>query len=277
MKTTQATKFWFVPELQNLELFRASAIHYNYARHSHAGYSIGVIEAGIGGNYYRGSTYLAPPKSIVFMNPEEVHTGYSAEELPLTYRMMYPGISLIHSLADELETKASPYFKDAVVQNEELAAKIVVLHTVLEQSRDRLEQQSWLVEVLSDVLTQYANYEERSPRSGAEHRAVRLVKEYLYDHFSTPVSLQQLVELTNLNQAYLIRVFRQAVGMPPYTYLNQIRIEQAKQLLAQGMAVAEVAIVVGMADQSHLTRHFKRIVGVTPGYYRTMSLSFKTK
>lgn len=58
------TKFCLIQEFDNLEWFRAKAIHYNYARHSHPGYSIGVIESGVGGNYYQGSTYLAPPKSI---------------------------------------------------------------------------------------------------------------------------------------------------------------------------------------------------------------------
>ena len=84
------------------------------------------------------------------------------------------------------------------------------------------------------------------------------------------------MKITNLNRSYLIRVFRNAVGMPPYTYLNQIRVEKAKRLLRQGMSIADAAITVGMSDQSHLTRHFKKIVGITPGRYRNMSISFKT-
>ena len=84
------------------------------------------------------------------------------------------------------------------------------------------------------------------------------------------------MKITNLNRSYLIRVFRNAVGMPPYTYLNQIRVEKAKRLLRRGMSIADAAFAVGMSDQSHLTRHFKKIVGVTPGRYRNMSISFKT-
>lgn len=99
--THQSTKFWLIPEFNNLELFRAEAIHHTYVRHSHSGYSIGIIEAGVGGNCYRGSTYLAPPKSIIFMNPEEVHTGYSVDDLPLTYRMLYPSVEIIQQVAGE--------------------------------------------------------------------------------------------------------------------------------------------------------------------------------
>lgn len=87
-----------MPEFDNLELFRADSMCYSYARHAHPGYSIGIIEAGVGGNCYQGTTYLAPPKSVVFMNPEEAHTGYSAEGLPLTYRMLYPSPELVHQM-----------------------------------------------------------------------------------------------------------------------------------------------------------------------------------
>lgn len=272
----QNAKVWLVPGVNNLELFRATAIRYNYARHSHAGYSIGVIEAGVGGNYYQGATYFAPPQSIILMNPEEAHTGYSAGDLPLTYRMLYPSVDCIQCVADDLQIRGFPYFKDAVVQNQRLTQALLSLHITLERAQDCLEYQSRLVEVFSAILLQYAEIKICPTRLHEEHQAVRLMKDYLHDHFSTSISLEQLVNVTNLNRSYLIRLFHQAVGMPPYTYLNQIRVEKAKQLLRQGMSVAEVAIAVGMSDQSHLTRHFKRIVGVTPGHYRKMSTSFKT-
>ena len=270
----QQTKLWFVPELDNLELFRAHAIHHSYNRHSHRGYSIGVIEAGVGGNCHRGSTYLAPPGNIVFMNPEEVHTGYSANDLPLTYRMLYPSVKLIQEISDDLQVFEFPYFRAAVVQDNALAQDICSLHVALEQAIDRLEYQSRFIEVFSVILTRYAT-SKALIRPNQEHRTVTLIKNYLHDNYSADIALEQLARLTNLNRSYLIRVFHQAVGMPPYTYLNQIRVEKAKQLLAQGDSIADVAIAVGMSDQSHLTRHFKQIVGVTPGRYRE-SISFKT-
>jgi len=267
-KRNPKTKFWLIPEFHDLELLRVQKIHYQYARHSHPTYSIGIIEEGVGGNFYRGSTYLAPPKSVVLMNPEEVHTGYSAEELPLTYRMLYPSSDFLKNILDNLSCqKGIPYFPDAVIQNQKLANQVLVLHKMLEFSQDFLTKESILIEVLSVLLGHYAEIKLQLPRLGKETQAVCLIKEYLQANFSSQISLDQLVKITNLNRFYLIRVFRQAVGMPPYTYLNQIRIRKAKALLVQGYAIAEVANAVGMSDQSHLNRHFKKIVGVTPGQY----------
>jgi AraC-like DNA-binding protein len=270
------TKFWMFPELDNLELFRATAIRYSYARHSHAGYSIGLIEAGVGGNYYRGSTYLAPPGSIILMNPEEAHTGYSAEEQPLSYRMLYANINVVQQIASEVQIREFPSFQDAVIQDQTLAKHLLSLYITLERSPDQLEQQSLFINVLLRILTHYADVKVPLASRQKEHQAIQLVREFLHDNFSSNISLKQLANLTGLNHSYLIRIFCQSVGMPPYTYLNQVRVEKAKQLLAQGTSVAEVAIAVGMSDQSHLTRHFKRIVGITPGQYRQISTSFKT-
>lgn len=274
--TNQRTRFLLMPEFGNLELFRAESIHYHYARHAHPSYSIGIIEAGVGGNFYQGTTYLAPPNSVIFMNPEEAHTGYSAEHLPLTYRMLYPSIDLIQQIGSETRITGLPHFKDAVVENLVLAKSVLSLLVILEQSKEQLKRESLLIEVLSAVLSQYSDCKAQSIRRSQEHQAVRLIKAYLHENLDVEVSLEQLVALTNLNRFYLIRVFRQAVGMPPYSYLNQIRVEKAKQLLRQGQSIADTAIAVGMSDQSHLNRHFKRIVGLTPGQYRNMSTSFKT-
>jgi AraC family transcriptional regulator len=67
---------------------------------------------------------------------------------------------------------------------------------------------------------------------------------------------------------HMTRVFKRAMGVAPYQYLLQVRVTQARSLISaggDGRSLAEIATAVGFADQSHLTRHFKRILGITPG------------
>ena len=66
----------------------------------------------------------------------------------------------------------------------------------------------------------------------------------------------------------MVRAFRAAVGMPPYAWLAQYRVARARALLEAGLRPAEAATRVGFADQAHLTRWFRRVLGVTPGAYR---------
>ena len=67
--------------------------------------------------------------------------------------------------------------------------------------------------------------------------------------------------------SHFLRVFSKATGQTPHAYLVNLRVNLARELLATGTRPAEAAVAAGFSDQSHLTRVFKRIVGVTPGHY----------
>jgi AraC-like DNA-binding protein len=74
-----------------------------------------------------------------------------------------------------------------------------------------------------------------------------------------------------LNSPYhFAKQFKRATGLPPHQYVIARRVERAKQLLQGGdFTLAEVAARAGFSDQSQFCRHFKRLVGVTPGRFRT--------
>ena len=103
------------------------------------------------------------------------------------------------------------------------------------------------------------------PKSPA---AVRAVRDLLTDRLADPPSLDDLALATGMSPFTLLRVFRGETGLPPHAYLNQLRVRLARRLLDAGVAPAEVAAEVGFADQAHLTRHFKRVMGVPPGAYQ---------
>lgn len=96
-------------------------------------------------------------------------------------------------------------------------------------------------------------------------------REFLEANAEQDVSLVRLAAVAGLSPFHLVRVFREAVGLPPHAYLDQVRVERAKGLLSAGLPIARAAAEAGFADQSHLTRRFKRLVGVTPGQYRAGS------
>jgi len=94
-----------------------------------------------------------------------------------------------------------------------------------------------------------------------------LTREYLEDNLGRGVPLEELARLANLSPFHLSRVFRDEVGLPPHAYQTQARLGRARSLLLRGWSAARVAQETGFADQSHLSRRFKRLVGVTPGRY----------
>ena len=124
--------------------------------------------------------------------------------------------------------------------------------------------------ILARLMDQYATFipEDTYWQSSG---AIRQVCSYLRTHYREPVSVQQLARIAGgMSDVHFTRRFRQQVGMPPYAYLTYRRVEEAKQRLQLHQPTVQVALDVGFADQSHLTRQFKRITGITPGTYRRL-------
>ena len=267
--TQEKAKFWCDRELGNLELIRATYITHTFSRHTHEGYAIGVVEAGIEGFRYQGANHLAPSGSIVVVHPGEVHTGYAATESGWRYRMFYPETNILQTAASEIADcfQPIPYFPTPVIEDRQIAAQLRYLHLSLENSASKLAKESLLIWTFARLISRYAQAPPPIKPVSVELSAVKLTQEYLKTNYQTKISLEQLSNLVNLKPLRLLRVFRKALGLPPHAYLVQVRITQAKKLLGMGMSIAEVALETGFTDQSHLHRHFKRIVGVTPGQY----------
>ena len=81
------------------------------------------------------------------------------------------------------------------------------------------------------------------------------------------ISLADLAALTGASRFQTVRAFARATGLTPHAYLVQRRVSLARRLIAQGMPLAVAAAESGFFDQSHMNRHFARILGITPGAY----------
>lgn len=130
-------------------------------------------------------------------------------------------------------------------------------------SRAELEQR------LADALATLVILTGRAPASPDRPRAwtgaVARARALLDERLGESVTLDELAAHARLDKFRLCRAFREQVGLPPHAYVTHRRVSLAQALLARGVSQAEVALQVGLYDQSQLHRHFKRILGVTPG------------
>lgn len=104
-----------------------------------------------------------------------------------------------------------------------------------------------------------------TPERGLPRYRLRRVMEYVEAYLDRDLALAELAAIAQLSPNYFTRLFKQSTGLTPHQYVIQQRVERAKRLLHEGKStIADVALSVGFAHQSHLNRHFKRWVGVTP-------------
>jgi len=255
---------------ETLELLRARYTRQRFAPHAHDEFVFGVVETGAARTAFRGGDDVHTIGSVITFAPGEVHTGAPATDEGWSYRMLYPSVSLMRFVAREATGRDfAPSFDRSFVVDPALSARIGAMHAVLESDADGLQKECALLETLGELVIRHASAPNDAaslpaPRSTA---ALRRVRDLLEAEYARTVTISELAREAGLSTFHLIRVFRASFGLPPYKYLEQVRIQHARRLIRLGFPLTHVVHATGFSDQSHLTRYFKRIVGVTPGRY----------
>ncbi len=258
------SRFWQDDQLHGLEFLSARFVRHAYALHTHDTFVVGVVESGLATFWCGGQHYASGAGSIMLINPGEPHNGQPGIADGYRYRMIYPAATLFASaVRDDRHARLPPAFRARTVVDPPLAQAIRTLHDAARQDEGVLTRESLLAWVLGQLITRHADVAAAVDRPSAP-AALRRARECLEDRVAENVRLADLAAEAGLSPFHLLRQFRARFGLPPHAYQRQIRIDRAKALLRQGVPPAEVAHLVGFADQSHLTRWFKRTFGVTP-------------
>lgn len=245
-----------------LDLLAARFSCHQYAPHTHQEFALGVCVDGVESIRYRGALHYAGPGSVVVLEPGEAHTGGPAAAAGFAYRCIYPPVHLLTG-----GQQGQPHFREPVIADPQLARAFLAAHAALAR-RDAIEGESRLVCALGTLVYRHAVTPPCQQAAAGSHRVVRAVMARLADQLVCPPTLTEIAAEVGLSRHHLVHAFSSSAGMPPYAWLAQHRVSRARGLLDAGHAPAEVAGLVGFADQAHLTRWFRRVLGVTPGAYR---------
>jgi len=132
------------------------------------------------------------------------------------------------------------------------------------------------VERLAKVLgaTGRKGETEGAHRGGLALWQERRLREHIAAKLCDPLPLSELAALVRLSIGHFARAFRRSFGVSPHTFIIEQRVDAAKRLILESEApLAEIALSCGMADQSHLTRHFTRKVGMSPAAWRRRQMA----
>ena len=268
MHSQEWTKTWHHAWL-DIALLQAFYVDHTFSRHSHDYYVICLVRRGSQSFTHQGTKHFTPPGGVILINPGAVHTGEAADEKGFEMLCLYPTTFHMQTAVFELtgSHQALPFFTDVRVDHHWAANSILTLHKALSHEASALECESRLTWTLAQLIKRYADIHLDEQRPGRERKAIQHARCYIEERFAQGISLTELAEHVSLSPYYLLRVFRAEVGMPPYTYLESVRIRHAQRLIEAGKSLAEVAAEVGFSSQSHLTHRFKQVIGVTPGQF----------
>lgn len=248
------------------EVFHARFVDHAYPAHTHDAWTVLVVDEGAVryalGRHEHGSVGTA----VTVLPPHVPHDGRAATARGFAKRVLYldgdvVGERLVGRAVDR------PTVVDAT-----LVDGIRRLHDSLAGPPEALEAESRLALVAERLAAHLAGAPEPGGVAGVRDRravtAADALRALLDADPFTPRPLRALAEEAGASPTHLVRCFTAAFGVPPHRYLVGRRVDAARGLLLDGTPPAQVAAAVGFHDQAHLTRHFRRHVGTTPGRFR---------
>ncbi|MEU6659086.1 AraC family transcriptional regulator [Streptomyces sp. NPDC046821] len=243
-----------------VEVFHAHFTEHAYPMHVHDAWTLLIVDDGAVrydlDRHERGT----PHDTVSLLPPHVPHNGSPATAQGFRKRVLYLDST---QLDDSFIGPAvdGPDLTDPV-----LRTRIGQLHTALAHPGDEFEAQSRLA-LIGDRLRTHLRpgirLTEEPPGQGVAHHLRDLLDEHLLDG----IALDEASRVVHAHPSHLVRAFSRTFGIAPHQYVMSHRVDLARRLLLGGRPAGEVASAAGFYDQSHLTRHFKRILGTTPGRY----------
>ncbi len=261
-------RYWHHAQL-DMRLMIGAHVNYAYPRHTHDHYALCVVDHGLQSFTHKGTKYYTPPNGLILINPDIVHTGEPAKAQGFRIRALYPTLEQLQAVASELQgcPSTAPFFQNVRIDDTQATRHFLQLHRALTTDSDPLVVETLYFNTMAYLIEHYAELKLSPQTLGDERRAVQQAIDYIQSNYGARLDLAALASEVGFSRYYFLRVFHQTVGMPPHAYVQNVRVQRAQDLIRQGESLASVAHAVGFSNQSHLTRSFKRFVGITPGAF----------
>jgi AraC-like DNA-binding protein len=252
-----------------IQIVSGTNVTNEFARHVHHKFCFGTVHRGARLISQAGTSVVVPENAIFVINPDSAHSCKTPCKAGHDYLTFCVDTEKMKDIASQISEKTQdvPYIKNVLLSDTELVSKMHEFNLLLRHKDSILRRESILFSMLSKLIIRHSDSPPTPRQVGSQHGAINRVCEFIKAHFAKSLSLDELSRVAYLSPFHFQRLFLKNTGVSPHEYLMQWRINKASELLREGHCIASVALDTGFVDQSHLTRTFKRIIGITPGRY----------
>ncbi|WKX71311.1 AraC family transcriptional regulator [Streptomyces sp. XD-27] len=247
-----------------VEVFHAHFTEHAYPMHVHEAWTLLIVDDGAVRYDLNRHERGTPHDTVSLLPPQVPHNGSPATPQGFRKRVLYLDLSQLD------ESFIGPAVDGPDLVDPLLRRRVGQLHTALASRGDELEAESRLA-LIGERLRGHLRPRLAAGPPAPDRRVAGSMRELLDERLLHGVSLAEAAKLVHAHPTHLVRAFSSAFGIAPHQYLMARRVDRARRLFLDGQSPGEVAAATGFYDQSHLTRHFKRLVGITPGRYARMA------
>lgn len=259
------------PELSGWECLRVRESRHLWTLYHECYALIALAKPGVCW-YYRGHVYAPHSTGTMLLEPHEVHRTLSCPP-NMEFTAVFIPCAAVLAAAQANGSAPNLELAEAYTGELRLTHAVWTFGELIEQGAGASQIQDAQAEILRDLL------ERRMSAAGRTAAAdgVAVAAEYLRARFNAPVQLKELAAASRMSSYGLVRAFGRRFGVPPHAFQIHVRIARARELLRKGVPARLVATEVGFCDQSHFNRHFRRVMGTTPGAYAHRARAYTSR
>ncbi|MCM2291214.1 AraC family transcriptional regulator [Allorhizobium sp. BGMRC 0089] len=259
----------FLPADTRLRVVCAASNH-TFPRHMHEEFGIGLLIKGGQISASGRGQVVSEPGNIITLNPGEVHDGAPIGHHGREWMMIYMAPEFLGDLKTGWQASGEIEFEKPVIADPSLSQRFkrafrIVMAT--DQPMRSLALEEAMLGLLAPVLARRGVRHLRSTDA-----SLQKVHQMICDDPTANLSLEDMARVANVSRFQILRAFQAMTGLTPHAFILNRRAELARRMIMAGVHLAESAAACGYADQSHMTREFKKRYGLRPAAFQTTKI-----
>ncbi|TGG91689.1 AraC family transcriptional regulator [Natronospirillum operosum] len=262
-----AISFWRARDLK-AELLSGHFSNFSYDIHTHDTACLSLITRGAIRIKMRGQTFTARQGDLYAIEADEPHAGWPVDSAGWNLRTLYVDTAHLRSLVGTEGTESSLDFMGPIINDRELSSLFYGVHRCSQFDGPQADREEQYLAFTTRLFERYVKNGRTDDVVGSESRAIDMARRFIDESLDKHLSLTEMAGAAGLPPFRFYRAFEKSTGMTPHAYQRQARVRLATSLIRDNRPLSEVAMLTGFADQAHLTRWFRRMMGVTPGVFQ---------
>jgi AraC-like DNA-binding protein/mannose-6-phosphate isomerase-like protein (cupin superfamily) len=256
-------------EGDDFSVIHFSGTHWDDIYYFPKNYQVGLIREGEGIFTIAGTSFLLSKQDTYFIKPGLAHKGKPNPEKGWSVTVL----NFRPQIIDNLKNEGACF---SIFNHFQAPASLYLKMEKLLSHFETTLLHDEAVNLVYDFLVEVGDAVKPALKSKEQHRAIVRARQFIEANYKSKFSLEDLSREVYLSKFHLLRLFKQEIGLAPYTYQLQLKLNEARKLIFQKRSLTEIAYELGFTDQAHFINTYKKYTELTPGEFLKTAIFYNS-